>query len=240
MPCSGRRPSVSLAWGFSFVLSGPVRLDRSLRIDLRDSPSQARHLGCPGVPWAAQKPGTLRLFRAPDSSPTSAPGGLLATSFFPKFHVRAPASGAAVGTHSPPRIRGAPRCIRGARLVAGRGTSANRVLAALLLCPTHHFFRGQWPVITRRKLHPPGLLENGPHKGLIVLWKIDPSHPQQPPNTSGRQCALLKARLGFKYCFLMVFFSLILQSPEIPKSYARDPQNLCLWTHTVSISGAFI
>lgn len=75
------------------VLSGPVRLDRSLRIDLRDSPSQARHLGCPGVPRAAQKPGTLRLFRAPDSSPTSAPGGLLATSLFLKFHVRAPASG---------------------------------------------------------------------------------------------------------------------------------------------------
>lgn len=117
------------------VLSGPVRLDRSLRIDLRDSPSQARHLGCPGVPRAAQKPGTLRLFRAPDSSPTSAPGGLLATSFFPKFHVRAPASGAAVGAHSAPRIRGAPRCIRGARLVAGRGTSANRVLAASFCAP---------------------------------------------------------------------------------------------------------
>lgn len=75
------------------VLSGPVRLDRSLRIDLRDSPSQARHLRCPGVPRAAQKPGTLRLFRAPDSSPTLAPGGLLATSLFLKFHVRAPASG---------------------------------------------------------------------------------------------------------------------------------------------------
>lgn len=122
----------------------------------------------------------------------------------------------------------------------GPGYLCESGAGGLLLCPTHHFFRGQWPVITRRKLHPPGLLENGPHKGLIVLWKIDPSHPQRPPNTSGRQCALLKARLGFKYCFLMVFFSLILQSPEIPKSYARDPQNLCLWTHTVSISGAFI
>lgn len=160
MPCSGRRPSVSLAWGFSFVLSGPVRLDRSLRIDLRDSPSQARHLGCPGVPRAAQKPGTLRLFRAPNSSPTSAPGGLLATSFFPKFHVRAPASGAAVGAHSAPRIRGVPRCIRGARLVAGRGTSANRVLAALLLCPTHIASSGD-----------NGLSSRGGSYTLWVYWR---------------------------------------------------------------------
>lgn len=222
------------------VLSGPVRLDRSLRIDLRDSPSQARHLGCPGVPRAAQKPGTLRLFRAPDSSPTSAPGGLLATSLFLKFHVRAPASGQLLaptqlpGSAEPLVASGVPVWWRAGvplRIGCWRPPSVPH---------THRFFRGQWPVITRRKLHPPGLLENGPHKGLIVLWKIDPSHPQQPPNTSGRQCALLKARLGFKYCFLMVFFSLILQSPEIPKSYARDPQNLCLWTRTVSISGAFI
>lgn len=177
MPCSGRRPSVSLAWGFSFVLSGPVRLDRSLRIDLRDSPSQARHLGCPGVPRAAQKPGTLRLFRAPDSSLTSAPGGVLATSLFLKFHVRAPASGAAVGAHSAPRIRGAPRCIRGARLVVGRGTSANRVLAASFCAPHTSLLPGTMACHHEEEATPSGFTGERPSQRTNCIMENRPKSP---------------------------------------------------------------
>lgn len=61
--------------------------------------------------------------------------------------------------------------------MADWGTSANQVQAALLLCPTHPFFRGQWTVIMRRKLNSSGFAGEWPLRRTNYIMENRPKSP---------------------------------------------------------------